>query len=375
MSEERLRARITELERELEQSNTQAKTVGHLLEKKLNEIYTLYHISRTIGSLLDIQEMFRQATGIIKKAIAFDRISVFLLDEKREKLELCFFSGLDIDRKITLNVGEGTPGRIVESGEHAHIHDLSVFYRTFNDFIHYPDELKRDGSYVGIAIKIHNTTTGVIGLDSPVKYGLSVDDMDFMAVLSHQIAAGIEKAHLFERIDKLSRIDDLTQLYNYRIFREKLLQEITRRNRTRKPISLVMLDIDHFKAFNDSFGHQEGDAVLRELADIIKGQTRCNTIDVCCRYGGEEFAVIMPEIEIHNAVKVAERLRKTIEDHRFSIKEKHPEVEVTVSLGVAGITGKDDVDPEELIKKADEAMYLSKKNGRNRVSYSPAADR
>jgi diguanylate cyclase (GGDEF)-like protein len=372
MTEEQLRARIAELEQELEQSQAQAKTLGELLEKKLNEIYAHYHISRTIASLLDIQEMLRQVTGIIKRAIPFDRISLYLLDENKEKLNLYFFSGLDVKQKINLDMGQGTPGRIVESGEHAQIHDLAVFYETFNDFVHFPDEEKRDGSYIGVALKVHNSTIGVIGMDSAKKFGLGVDDMDFMAVLSHQIAAGIDRARLFEKIQQLSQLDGLTGLYNHRMFQSRLRQEMSRRNRTQKPLSLIMLDIDHFKQFNDNYGHQAGDAVLKELSLIITSQSRCASIDVCCRYGGEEFAVIMPELELHNAVKVAERIRKVVENNEFSISENNTAAKVTISLGVSGITGADDLSPEELVKKADDALYLSKKNGRNRVSYSPA---
>ncbi len=371
MSEEQLKARLQELERELEQSRAHENNLEGLLDKKLNEIYTLYHVSRTISSLLDIQEMLRQVSGIIKKSIPFDRISLYLLDESGEALDLHFFSGLDIHAKVSLHRGEGTPGRIFENGEHVHIHDLSVFYETFSDFIHFPGEAKRDGSYIGIALKVHNTTIGVIGMDSPVKYGLGVDDMDLMAELSHQIAGGIEKSRLFEQIQQLSQIDGLTGLYNHRLFQEKLRQEVNRRNRTQKPLALIMLDIDHFKQFNDNYGHQAGDAVLKELSEIITSQSRCTTIDVCCRYGGEEFAIIMPELELHNAVKVAERLRKVVENNAFTIKDDSPAVKVTISLGAAGVTGADDLSPEELVKKADDALYLSKKNGRNRVSFSP----
>lgn len=372
MSDEHLREKIAQLEEELKQSRTHEKALGDLLEKKLNEIHTHYHISRTIGSLLDLQEMLRQVIGIIKKSLSFDRVSIYLTDEKREKLELTFFSGLDIQQKVTLQIGEGTPGRIVENGEHVHIHDLSVFYETFSDFIHFPGEEKHDGSYIGIALKVHNETVGVIGMDNSMKYGLSVDDMDFMAILSHQIAAGIEKSRFFDKTKHLSQHDGLTGLYNHRMFEEKLHQEINRRNRTQKPLSLIMLDIDHFKQFNDNYGHQAGDAVLVELADIMLKQCRCTSIDVCCRYGGEEFAIIMPELELHNAVKVAERLRQAVENNSFSIEGKKPGDRVTVSLGVAGISGTEDLSTEELVKKADEALYLSKRNGRNRVSYSPA---
>jgi len=375
MSDEQLQERIARLEQDLEQARAREKNLGDLLEKKLNEIYTHYHISRTIGSLLDLEELLRQVMGTVKKSLPIERMSIYLLDENREKLELVFFSGLNIQDKLTLNLGEGTPGKIVESGEHVHIHDLSVFYETSGDFIHFADEEKREGSYIGIALKVHNDTIGVIGMDSAVKYGLSVEDMDFMAILSHQIAAGIEKARLFEKIQKLSQLDGLTGLNNRRVFQDRLLQEINRRDRTRKPLSLLMLDIDHFKQFNDSFGHQAGDIVLKQLARIITTQCRCASIDICCRYGGEEFAIIMPELELHKAVKAAERLRSAVENEVFNFDAENTEGKVAVSIGAAGVMGEEDISPEELVKKADEALYLSKRTGRNRVSYSPTADR
>ncbi|HEY6010687.1 MAG TPA: GAF domain-containing protein, partial [Nitrospirota bacterium] len=190
MSDAHIQEKIGQLEQELKQCREHEKELGDLLEKKLNELYIHYHISRTIGSLLDLQEMLRQVTGIIKKSIAFDRISVYLLNDPGDKLELVYYSGLAIDQKISLDVGQGTPGRIVESGEHAHLHDLTVYYSTFNDFVHFPGEEKRGGSYIGIALKAHNTTIGAIGIDNTSKFGLTVDEMDFMAVLSYQIAAG-----------------------------------------------------------------------------------------------------------------------------------------------------------------------------------------
>jgi len=371
MADEYLNEKLAGLEEELKQSRAHEKVLGDLLEKKLNEIYVHYHIARTIGSLLDLHEMLEQVFGIIKKSLPIERISVYLFDEKREKLELTYYSGFELHRPAAIAVGQGTPGRVVEYGEHVHIHDLSLFYETFNDFIHYAGEDKRDGSYIGITLKVHNTTIGVIGMDNSSKYGLSVDDMDFMAILSHQLAAGIEKSLLFDKIERISQHDGLTGLYNHRMFQEKLQQEISRRGRTLKPLSLMMLDIDHFKQYNDNFGHQAGDAVLKKLSNIISNQSRCHTIDTCCRYGGEEFAVIMPELEIQQAVKVANRLKKSVEEAIFIITDTKMESKVTVSIGVASVAGDEDVTLEELVKKADDALYLSKRNGRNQVTYFP----
>ena len=191
--------------------------------------------------------------------------------------------------------------------------------------------------------------------------------MDFMAILSHQLAAGIERSRLFEKIHQLSQYDGLTGLYNHRMFKEKLAQEIGRRGRNRKPLSLMMIDIDHFKQFNDDYGHQAGDMILRELSRIIRSHTRCNTIDSCCRYGGEEFAVIMPELELDIACKVALKLRRAVEESKFVVGHAQLEGRVTISLGVACTSEPGDDSDEELVKKADDALYRAKRNGRNRV--------
>ncbi len=134
-----------------------------------------------------------------------------------------------------------------------------------------------------------------------------------------------------------------------------------------------MIDIDHFKQFNDDYGHQAGDMILRELAGIIKNQMRCNTIDSCCRYGGEEFSVIMPELELSDACKVAERLRRAVAESKFIVGNAQVENRVTISLGVACMADAGDSGLEEFVKKADDALYAAKRNGRNRVSCSPDA--
>jgi diguanylate cyclase (GGDEF)-like protein len=370
MPDEDFAEKIVRLEHDLNDAHAREKALSDLLEKKLNEVYIHYHISRTIASQLDLREMLRQVFDIIQKSLHFERISVYVLDEQREHFELVFHSGFDVPGKLSLRIGQGTPGRIVQNGEHVHIHDLSAFYERVNDFIHIPGEEKRNGSYIGIALKVRNRTIGIIGIDNSVKYGLNVDDMDFMAILSHQLAAGIEKSRLFEKIQQLSQHDGLTGLYNHRMFLEKLEQEINRLHRTGKTLSLMMLDIDHFKQFNDNFGHQVGDAVLKELAAIILEQSRSNSIDICCRYGGEEFAVIMPELELQYAITVAERLRKAVENNMFSLTENRREGKVTISLGLAAIKSGEELSPEMLIKKADDALYISKRNGKNQVSFS-----
>ena len=224
-----LTERIAQLEQDLNESRAHEKSLSDLLEKKLNEVYIHYHISRTIGSLLDLREMLRQVFDIIQKSLPFERVSVYLLDEKQEKLDLVFHQRTGRSRQNRPCGSAKAPRE--ESWRTASTCIFTTFrcsMRPSMTLSTIPGEEKLDGSYIGIALKAHNSTIGVIGMDSSAKYGLSVDDMDFMAILSYQLAAGIEKSLLFEKIQQLSQNDGLTGLYNHRIFREKLDQEINR---------------------------------------------------------------------------------------------------------------------------------------------------
>lgn len=164
------------------------------------------------------------------------------------------------------------------------------------------------------------------------------------------------------RLMELSIKDELTGLFNKRWFSSKLLSEIEHNRRLRQPLSLMILDVDHFKQFNDNYGHAAGDKVLEELGRVIS--TNIRGADIGCRYGGEEFAVIMPGLGIEDALNVAERIRQTFEETSFSINSKI-NVQATISIGVAEL---DESDSEEhLFEKTDQALYRAKEAGRNIV--------
>ncbi len=167
-----------------------------------------------------------------------------------------------------------------------------------------------------------------------------------------------------ERLRELAVTDGLTGLYNYRYFKEYLDQEMRRAHRHQLFVSLLMLDIDFFKHYNDHHGHVAGDEVLRSIARLIRSNIR--SIDVAARYGGEEFAIILPETNKRSAVFVAEKVRQLVERHVFAKQEEQPNNNLTVSIGVAAFP--DDVrSAEELVRCADERLYRAKAAGRNCV--------
>jgi diguanylate cyclase (GGDEF)-like protein len=160
----------------------------------------------------------------------------------------------------------------------------------------------------------------------------------------------------------MASTDGLTGLNNHRTFQERLQQEIERARRFDTPLSLLMIDIDRFKKFNDTYGHTNGDEVLKIIARILKDNVR--SIDFVARYGGEEFAVILPQVDLEGALVVAERIRRSAENYEL-VFNGHKE-RVTLSIGVA--TYPDDAsNREQLIDHADKALYLAKRTGRNRL--------
>lgn len=165
------------------------------------------------------------------------------------------------------------------------------------------------------------------------------------------------------KLERLATIDDMTGLYNRRHFRSLTKKEIAGSQRYKKTLSLLMIDLDHFKSVNDTHGHEAGDKVLVAIADSVRHVIR--EADIVGRIGGEEFAVLLPSTTMKGALSLAKRMRREAEETRIPIQQK--EISITVSIGVACLSPEDSID--DLLKKADQALYLAKDRGRNRVEY------
>lgn len=205
-------------------------------------------------------------------------------------------------------------------------------------------------------IGVMNITNKVTGEE------FSTEDIELLTMLAGQVAVTINNANLYN----LAITDGLTQCFIKRYLDQLLRDELVRAKRYQRPLSVVMLDIDHFKMVNDKYGHQQGDIVLSEVGQIIRNGIR--EMDSPARYGGEEFVILMPETEGAQTIAMTERLRQLIEAHQFTGLNGKP-LKLTVSIGVATYPHNAS-DEEGLIRKADMALYKSKEEGRNRVTYS-----
>jgi len=209
-----------------------------------------------------------------------------------------------------------------------------------------------------LPLVVENKMVGAIFIED-----LDRSQLETFLILASQLALELKKVSLYESVEKLSITDGLTEIYLRRYFLDRLNEETERSGRLKLKFSLLMIDMDHFKETNDKYGHMVGDAALREIASILKANVR--EIDLVARYGGEEFTVLLTETGRKDALYVAERIRKSVQD--LTIKAYDESLSMTVSIGVSTYPG-DEKNPHELIEKSDNAMYESKRNGRNMVT-------
>jgi diguanylate cyclase (GGDEF)-like protein len=206
------------------------------------------------------------------------------------------------------------------------------------------------------------STNGTFVNDATIQQEQPLDDGDYLRVgncIYRFLAGGNIEAEYHEEIYRMAIYDGLTDVPNKRYFLEFLSRELARSTRHKRPLALIMFDIDKFKSINDDRGHLCGDYVLRELAAEVKTVIRAE--ECFARYGGEEFGIVLPECTPENAESVAERVRKLVEGHPFRFDEVP--VAVTVSLGVANVH----LTPQGLIERSDGKLYEAKRAGRNRV--------
>jgi diguanylate cyclase (GGDEF)-like protein len=225
-----------------------------------------------------------------------------------------------------------------------------------------------DATAIGLPVESTDGSPRVLAVARRGR-GFSVSECEFLGTLAEQAAVCLQNLVLHERVERLAAIDELTGLLNHRRLQEVLAREVRRAERYASSLALVMLDIDDFKQVNDRYGHQQGDAVLRAVAEVVRGSVR--QIDFAARYGGEELAIVLPEIDIDGAVRLAERIRGAIADVAVPLPDGGT-LSVTASLGVAAF-GPTAPGRQELVTAADAALYRSKRGGKNRVEVAGAA--
>lgn len=355
MQKKELQSRLEELEKE-----------NRILDSKILELYTLYSISKRLSMTTHLEEIFSETMEHISRSLKIDDFCIMLLDKSNQFLTVSA-SHSDTDLKdFSLSVGEGITGRVPIIGETVLIQDVSKD----PDFLFYKGKKRNIGSFLSIPLKRSDKSImGTLNVHKPEANAFMEKDVELFDEVAQQIAVAIDKALSFRNIRELSMRDDLTGLYNRRYFFENFEKEMERARRYNRVLSVIILDIDHFKNFNDKNGHLLGDEALRKVAAALEENVR--KADILARYGGEEFIVLISEQDKEQTVKIAEKLRTAIEGLAISGEENQPGGKLTVTLGVSSYPN-DTEYATELIDCADKALYSGKTKGRNIVvAYAP----
>jgi diguanylate cyclase (GGDEF)-like protein len=218
-------------------------------------------------------------------------------------------------------------------------------------------------SHLTLPLAVEGEIIGCISLNSDQPNAFDAQDLQFLSVIGYQMAATLKHFQRFSSIKNIALYDTLTGLYNRRYFEERLGVETQKSFYSGTPLSLVMVDIDHFKKVNDTFGHTGGDQVLCKTSSLLKNSIRKK--DTVARYGGEEFILILPEAGLEESFIIAERIRRLVENTSFEIGQA--QVNLTISMGISNFPSHRAKSKEELVRMVDQALYDAKRGGRNKV--------
>jgi diguanylate cyclase (GGDEF)-like protein len=332
------------------------------MRAQLRNIHAVQEVGNLMVSTLDLDTVLKLIVRGIRDVTGAEVCSIMLWDDAGEHLVIRASEGIPkrIVREAKVKRGENIAGWVAQEGKPLLIRNLDEDRR----FVGTAGARYRSKSLLSVPLKARGQVLGVINVNNnTVARIFSEEDQDLLMLFANHAAIALENSRLYQELEKLAITDGLTGLANHRAFQERLVRELSRAQRFLQEISLLIVDIDHFKSINDKHGHQVGDQVLHSVAQALQDQLR--KMDYVARYGGEEFAVIMPQTRKAESVRIADRLRERVARERFI--KVDPDRAVTISVGVSEYPT-DAIDAPHLVEKADRALYRSKEAGRNRVT-------
>lgn len=339
-------------------------------EENVAQLSSLIRVVDAIGSISTMENIYNFTMDVMKGLFATDMALLIVIDQHTGALQLVKSYGISEDFLAT--VGRELVQELEEYNLIAG--DQVILNGELTREKQYPRLLLEEGirSMMSVPIKSGDQVYGTLHLASRYLQAFTKKDISLAHALGEEMGMALERTLLFEEVNRFAITDALTGLYNRYYLANILEEEIQRAQRYARPLSFIMMDIDHFKVYNDLHGHPRGDEVLRTLAGILRENTR--NVDTVFRYGGEEFFILAPEINKVEAAQLADRLRQLVMKYPFPFEEAQPEGDLTISLGVSSFP-LDGNEGSQLIDKADQALYRAKKMGRNRVCiYSGEAE-
>lgn len=337
------------------------------LESRKRSIGQFYEFLRGIASTLDSQEVYQSLLERFSDLMKAGRSSLMIFDPETNELALEVSLGAEVATMgmLRLKLGDSIAGAVLSSGSPLVVRDADNDSRVPNPK---PGRYKSK-SFISYPITLGLRKVGVINLTERLD-GLPYENEDLMMLemMAPHLALIIDRAEWArkaETFQQMSLTDPLTGLPNRRYLQDRLFEEVERSKRYNTPLSFMIIDIDRFKGYNDIYGHTNADRVLVKTAEILRAAIRA--IDMSARFAGDEFCIVLPETELGDAARIAERLRKSICDTEYNTEQGEPMGQVTISTGISGFSASRQT-PLSIMESADRALYRAKTLGRNCVA-------
>jgi len=346
------------LKKALEETNDQLQT-------RLNALSLLFDVAKSLNATLEPQELFNRVSALITERMKIPRFSIMMVAPNGQ-LEVAISVPRGTEG-LTFEIGEGACGYAAGTVKAVYIPDTSQ-----SEIFVARGTRPRGGALLSIPMIHKERLLGVLNFERAEIASFDAGEIELFTAVTDQVAMAVQNAKLHHETVELSITDALTGLPNRRHLFARLELEVARAQRFGTGLSMLMVDIDHFKKLNDNAGHRAGDKTLREVSERMRVLIR--KVDTLGRYGGEEFALVLPQVSKAEALEVAEKLRQAVAENEFTHGPSQPGAKVTISVGVATLP--EDADSlERLVDCADSALYASKRGGRNLVSgYSPGME-
>jgi diguanylate cyclase (GGDEF)-like protein len=349
--------------KETDSVSQQLEKLNKKMRKQIYDLHNLFETSISLTSILDPQQLIKSCVLSLLGQLQTNEAMVFLPNKHNNELIYpVYYKGFAQAKWKSFSISIRDP-----MFKHFHRKMIAVDLTSVDrKYVNEKWQTLIDNGVTLIAPIIFKLQIkGLIALGQKMNNEIySRSEQEIFSLLSHFISVSFSNSLLYQRMEQNSITDGLTGLHNYRYFKKRLSAEVVRAQRYKHPISLILMDVDHFKNYNDTFGHTAGDRALKKIAQLVQSSIRKS--DIAVRYGGEEFCIILPEVEKEGAFAFAERLRRLIEEYDFPGGDSQPGGRMTASLGVSSFP-QDTIVMQDLIDKTDAALYRAKHLGRNKT--------